>query len=319
MLDKLFNLENKQGVMGMNARNIELVYPNNDKEDYDLADDKVIAKKILHENDISCAETYAVIERMSKIKETWNKLSEDKDAIVIKPSNGFGGDGIKILIKGDDGSWMESGEKIETAQIHAHINQIIAGFYSRGNGDKAILEACITPHPFFAEIYDSVVPDFRVITLDNKPILAMLRMPTSYSNGKANLHQDGVGIGVDMETAILTQVYDGTDYSDCHPDNSESVNGKKIPYWKEMVELSIETSKCFPLDFLGIDIVIDKDAGPMIMEVNVRPGLGIQMVNKIGLKKAVEEYCTDRNDDYLLKQLAQNDASGDENESSAKL
>ena len=117
--------------------------------------------------------------------------------------------------------------------------------------------------------------------------MAMLRMPTSKSDGKANLHQKGVGIGVDMKWGTLTQVYDGKSYSNHHPDNTAPINGKKIPYWFSMVQLAKKTAEAFPLEYLGIDLVIDKIKGPQIMEVNVRPGLGIQLVNKCGLQSTL--------------------------------
>jgi hypothetical protein len=39
---------------------------------------------------------------------------------------------------------------------------------------------------------------------------------------------------------------------------------------------------------LGIDFLIDKDKGPLIVELNARPGLSIQIANRAGLKKRLE-------------------------------
>lgn len=289
MLQKLFRISNPKGVMGLNKRNIELIYAHNRREDYHLADDKVRSKEILHDKAISCAETYAVITNIKDIKKMWAKC-EKHQAMAIKPSNGFGGEGIKILKKDEQDNWISSGRKISEDEIFRHITSIISGLYSMSSNDSCLIEECIVPHPFFAEIYGDGVPDFRVITLKNKPIMAMLRMPTSKSDGKANLHQNGVGIGVDMEKGTLTQVYDGKRYTQHHPDNPAIIFGKNIPFWNEIMALSIATSKAFPLNFLGIDVVIDRKKGPQIMEVNVRSGLGIQLVNKRGLEEAIAEH-----------------------------
>ena len=286
MLKKLFQVHNPKGVVGLNRRNIEFIYPHNERKYYTLADDKVKAKMILHENNIACAETYAVIERISQIKSVWTGLQEH-EALVIKPSKGCGGDGIKILKKNKLGQWSSSGKRITDVQVFQHITSIISGLYSMSSNDVCLIEECIVPHPFFAEIYDEGVPDFRIITLKGQPLMAMLRMPTSKSDGKANLHQKGVGIGVDMGCGTLTQVYDGKKYSNHHPDNATLINGRKIPYWSTMVQLAKKTAEAFPLEYLGIDLVIDKVKGPQIMEVNVRPGLGIQLVNKCGLQSTV--------------------------------
>ncbi|GAA3593928.1 sugar-transfer associated ATP-grasp domain-containing protein [Flavivirga amylovorans] len=283
----LFTIKNRRGVMGLNQRNIELIYPNNKRKHYQLADNKVKAKAILHNNYIACAETYAVIERVSDIKNKWEQCKTYK-SMAVKPANGSGGGGILILKKDANSNWRNGGEPITETQIFQHITSIVSGFYSMNSQDSCLIEECIVPHPFFAEIYDEGVPDFRVITLKGQPIMAMLRMPTSKSNGKANLHQNGVGIGVDINKGVLTQTYDGRQYLDCHPDNPIPIKGKPIPYWEELIKLSIDTAKVFPLDYLGIDLVIDAKKGPQIMEVNVRPGLGIQLVNQMGLGDAIK-------------------------------
>lgn len=288
MFHKIFKMKNSAGVMGLNRRNLELIYPNNERAHYSLADDKVKSKEILHHNNIECAETYTVITKVSEIKKKW-ALCKSKNAMAVKPANGCGGGGIKILKKTNEGEWKSGGKIISEAQIFQHITSIVSGLFSMNSSDSCLIEECIIPHPFFAEIYDEGVPDFRIITLKGLPIMGMLRMPTSKSDGKANLHQKGVGIGVDLEKGTLTQVYDGKRYMDHHPDNPNKVNGKPIPHWDEMIELSIKTAKAFPLDYLGIDLVIDAVKGPQIMEVNVRPGLGIQLVNKCGLEKAIKE------------------------------
>lgn len=286
MLRNIFKVNNPKGVIGLNRRNIEFIYPHNQRKYYNLADDKVKSKMILHENNIACARTYAIIDRISQIKSKWSEL-QNQQSLVIKPARGCGGEGIKILKKGEDGQWQSSGRNITDNQIFQHITSIISGLFSMASNDVCLIEECIVPHSFFAEIYDEGVPDFRIITLKGKPLMAMLRMPTSKSDGKANLHQKGVGIGVNMKYGTLTQVFDGKNYSNHHPDNTARVNGKKIPYWFTMVQLAKKTAKAFPLEYLGIDLVIDKVKGPQIMEVNVRPGLGIQLVNKCGLQSTL--------------------------------
>ncbi|WP_103863814.1 sugar-transfer associated ATP-grasp domain-containing protein [Aquimarina sp. I32.4] len=290
MFSIIFNKKSiaASSVIGLNERNIKLIYPNNPKKHYPLADDKVLTKEILHQNDIPCAKTYAVIEYNSDIKKAWESCKQ-YNAVAIKPANGCGGGGIKILKKNKEGDWMSSGEVITDRQIFQHMASIIMGFFSLGSHDRVLIEECIEPHPFFHEIYPQGVPDFRIITLNNTPLMGMLRMPTDRSDGKANLHQNGVGIGIDMNEGRLLEVYDGKKYSNHHPDSTFLVNGAPIPYWEEILEICISTAEAFPLNYLGIDIVIDKNKGPQIMEINVRPGLGIQLVNKTGLKEVIKE------------------------------
>ncbi|WP_353779027.1 sugar-transfer associated ATP-grasp domain-containing protein [Winogradskyella sp. 3972H.M.0a.05] len=283
-----FKKKRIQEVLGINERNASFIYPNNPRKHYKLADDKVMSKTILHEYNIPCAKTYAVIERIGDIVSVWKTL-DAYDTLAIKPSKGFGGGGIKILRKDGEGRWVSGGKVIEDEQVYHHMANIIMGIYSLGGKDRVLIEECIEPHPFFHEIYPSGVPDFRVILLNQKPLMSMLRVPTKKSNGKANLHQGGIGIGIDMKNGVLTQGYDGSHYMDLHPDSQSLIAGKAIPFWEEILKISIETSKHFPLNYLGVDIVLDAKKGPMIMEVNVRPGLGIQLVNKTGLKKTLQQ------------------------------
>ncbi|MEM6719771.1 MAG: sugar-transfer associated ATP-grasp domain-containing protein [Bacteroidota bacterium] len=276
------SLYNNFQAMGINERNVSLIYPNNQRKHYKLADDKVLTKNILETYNIPCAKTYAVIERIGDIIPKWKSIQQ-YEKIAVKPANGSGGGGIQILTQKADG-WYKSGELYPEEEIFTHMANIIMGCFSLGSDDRVLIEACIEPHPFFHEIYPEGVPDFRVILLKGKPIISMLRIPTDISNGKANLHQGGLGIGIDMQKGELLQAHDGKNYHNIHPDNGNQIKGKKIPHWEAILEISKKTAAHFPLQYLGIDIVIDKDLGPLIMEINVRPGLGIQMANKVGMK-----------------------------------
>lgn len=274
-------------MLGINERNIDLIYKFNKRSDYRLADDKYLAKQIFEEHGVLSPRTYGVVHQLVDMPAVWDQV-KDFDNLVIKPAKGAGGKGILILKK-KDGQWMSSSKVISEEQIFHHIANILFGLFSFGDSDKALFEEFVTPHPFFGEIYGSGVPDFRIILLKNQPLMGMLRMPTAKSGGKANLHQGGLGIGVDMNNGTLKKAYDGKKYHDVHPDSLKPINGQAIPHWGELVALAIQTAKAFPLQYLGVDLVIDKHKGPMIMEVNVRPGLGIQLANQQGLKEIINE------------------------------
>lgn len=276
-----------QNVLGINQRNFELVYPMNPRKYFHLADDKIKTKGVLEPLGLSCPETYGVMERMSDIESVWKQVRHHHK-VVLKPANGRGGGGIQVLTQIKRGRWKTGGKMVTEAQIEQHCAKILMGVWSLGGKDRVLLEKCIEPHPWFAEIYPGGVPDFRIIHLKTQPLLSMLRVPTDRSDGKANLHAGGMGIGIDMEKGLLTQGFDGNQYHTAHPDSGGQMAGKKIPLWDEIVALSTQTAKAFPLDYLGIDLVIDKTHGPMVLEVNVRPGIGIQLVNQKGLKQIID-------------------------------
>lgn len=274
--------------MGMNERNLRMINANNPRKYYALADDKILCKEILHKNNVPCAITYGIIENIGDIVSGWQAVQQYAK-LAIKPANGSGGGGIKILRKNGSGQWISGGKLITDEEMHFHLATIIFGIFSLGASDRVLIEQCIEPHSFFSEIYPQGVPDFRVILLNQQPVMAMLRVPTDKSDGKANLHQGGLGIGIDLEEGLLMQAFDGKKYHDLHPDNGNVINGKKIALWDEIIEISVQTARLFPLNYLGIDIVLDQIHGPMIMEINVRPGLAIQLANKKGLKQVLEE------------------------------
>ena len=140
-----------QKVVGINQRNAALVYRFNNRKDYKLADDKVLTKTILHRNQIACADTYAVVERIGDIPAVWEKLQQ-YDKLAIKPAQGLGGNGIKILKRNNSGNWMSSGKEIDDQSIFQHMANILMGIYSLGGKDWVLIEYCIEPHPFFAEM-----------------------------------------------------------------------------------------------------------------------------------------------------------------------
>lgn len=274
--------------LGINSRNVSYVFPSNPRKYYKLADDKVKAKAILEENGIPCAKTYAVIRKIGDIPTIWEQMNK-YDKLAIKPANGSGGEGIKILTKSENGAWISGGQEIEQNEIYLFLANIIMGFYSLGTSDCVLVEECIIPHNCFHSIYPKGVADLRIILYHQHLVMGMLRVPTDVSDGKANLHQGGMGIGINLDTGKMTQGSDGKNYFDEHPDSKAPINGIEIPFWDQILELSLLTAKHFPLNYLGVDIVIDETKGPLIMEVNVRPGLGIQMVNKSGLKPILKK------------------------------
>ncbi len=276
-------------LVGINQRNLGYVYPNNPRKHFPLANDKVLAKEILESNNVPVPTTYAVINNLWEIEEKLEQANKQKE-IVIKPANGSGGGGILILFQKQEGVWSaHSGEVFHKNKLVHHLASIIYGVYSIGDKDKAIIEYCLKPHSFLTDIYKKGIPDFRIILLNDVPLMAMLRVPTDKSDGKANLHQGAMGIGVDMDKGLLTQGYYKNKYVDTHPDSGYYFTGKEIPEWQKTLSISEEVAKLFPLKYLGIDIIFDAVLGPVVIEINARPGLQIQNINKVGLLETINK------------------------------
>ena len=130
--------------------------------------------------------------------------------------------------------------------------------------------------------------DLRVITLHAVPTLAMVRVPTQRSGGRANLHQGGLGLAVDLESGTVSRAFHEGASIEVHPDTGEALVGLQLPHWSEVLDVAERAAGAVPLGYLGVDIAVDVDAGPLVIEINARPGLEIQNVHGVGLARALE-------------------------------
>ena len=67
-----------------------------------------------------------------------------------------------------------------------------------------------------------------------------------------------------------------------------SLSAIQVPHWDEILRLSARSYDAVPLGYMGIDIVVDVAHGPVILELNARPGLAIQLANHRGLRRTLE-------------------------------
>ena len=275
------------GVLGLNERNSDFIMRLNPRRLYPRVDDKALTKQLSLAAGMAVPELYGVIENQGQVRD-FGKIVEAHESFVIKPAQGSGGDGILVITgrskRKRDNFRLASGVLITTEEIDHHLSNIISGQYSlSGNPDKALIEYCVHFDPIFAELSYQGVPDIRVIVYRGYPAMAMVRLPTRASDGKANLHQGAVGAGVDMSLGeTLTGVL-GNEVVDEHPDTGALIAGLKIPQWDFILESAARGYEVTGLGYLGVDIVIDADLGPLILEMNARPGLNIQIANSTGL------------------------------------
>ena len=113
--------------------------------------------------------------------------------------------------------------------------------------------------------------------------MSMVRLPTRKSDGKANLHKGAIGAGVDIPTGLtLNAVWDNLVIAE-HPDTGAPIRGTQIPGWDALLNLAAKCYEITGLGYQGVDIVLDRNKGPLLLELNARPGLNIQIANDAGL------------------------------------
>lgn len=312
MLFKAWKKLKQAGVIGINQRNANYILKYNQRKFYPLVDDKIKSKQLAIAYGISVPQLYAHIQyehELKGLREILNNLSD----FVIKPTHGAGGDGIIVITARAHGRFRKTnGTLISEQELEHHCTNIISGVFSLGgHRDSVLIEYRVKPLPLFQRISYNGVPDIRIIVLKGYPVQAMLRLPTQQSNGRANLHQGAIGVGVDLLSGMTsTGVWFNEAISE-HPDTGEAIAGTVIPHWRQMLELAAKCYEMCQLGYLGVDIVIDEYHGPMMLELNARPGLNIQIANQQGLKhrlRNIEGETEDRNAaerlEYIFDQFA---------------
>ncbi|MEZ4459217.1 MAG: sugar-transfer associated ATP-grasp domain-containing protein [bacterium] len=275
-------------VYGINRRNVELVYAHNPRRLYPFADDKILAKQCMEKAGVPTSKTLAVCRGLFEVNATLEKL-QALDNFVIKPCMGSGGDGILITGARKDDGWLTPKGWISDATVHQHMANIVFGAFSNQLEDTVLVETRVRPHELFREFWPEGVCDIRIICLEDTPFISMIRIPTSASGGKANLHQGGIGAAVDLATGITTRAVSRGKPCEIHPESGVRIVGREIPMWKDCVDVARRASAAVPLNYVGVDIVIDDVEGPLILEINARPGLEIQNINGFGLGHALEK------------------------------
>ncbi len=284
--------KNARKVLGMNARNLEYVRPLNRKNARLISDDKIETKRVLKKVDVPVPELLATIRTLDELDRfDWSQLPA---SFVIKPNRGFGGGGIIVLFarkKGVENAWVKAdGSTVTQQDLHTHVYNIIEGAFSlSGVSDVALFEERLTLLRSFRPYAYRGIPDVRIIVYNKVPVMAMLRLPTKESGGKANLQLGGIGVGIDMATGTTTTAIQGKGkIIEYVPGTRMSLSGIAIPQWDDILMMAVKAQQASGLGFLGADVVIDRERGPVFLELNARPGLSIQVANMAGLKERLD-------------------------------
>lgn len=272
------------GILGMNHRNAACILDRNPRALFPIVDDKLRMARLCRNIGVPTPEVFAEVSAYSMLRRLPQLLGERSD-FVIKPNRGSAGRGVLVVVDRDGGDYLRhNGEKMRFDSLRQHLSDILSGMYSLGGQpDTAIVQQRVRPHPAFASVSYKGIPDVRVVLYRNEPAMAMLRLPTRESGGRANLHQGGLGAGVDLDSGITHHAVRRNRFIERHPDTDRPVVGVQVPYWSEVLDMSRCVARAVGLGYIGVDIVIDGAAGPMLLEANARPGLAIQIANGQGL------------------------------------
>ncbi|MGB0956680.1 MAG: alpha-L-glutamate ligase-like protein [Panacagrimonas sp.] len=278
-----------RGIVGMNERNARYVMGYNPRRLYPLVDDKLRTKELAQAANIAVPPLFGVITSEHEAQGFLDIIGDHR-SFVIKPAHGSGGDGIVVIKDRRGASFVRAnGSRMSQEQLRHHISNVLSGMFSLGGmPDKAMFEYCVKFDTVFNGVTFQGVPDIRTLVFRGVPIAAMARLPTRDSDGKANLHQGAIGVGIDLQTGrTMNGVWHNAPVSH-HPDTGEALSGIQIPGWDTLLDFATRCYDLVKLGYLGVDVVLDRELGPLVLELNARPGLSIQLANKHGLRPELE-------------------------------
>jgi len=289
MTARLLQQFQRSGVLGINGRNAEYILQCNPRPAYPLVDNKVLTKRLAEEHGIAVPSLYHLVEYHGDLKNI-REILRERRSFVVKPARGWGGGGILLVTDRITENLVDqNGNIIPWPEFTHHLSNILSGVYSlSGLEDQALIEELVHPDPVFAPITYEGIPDIRIIVYRGIPAMAMLRLPTQASNGKANLHRGAIGAGIEIATGITLTAVQNSRIINTHPDTGQTVSGIQVPYWEKMLLTVASLGEIVGLGYIGVDLLIDRKRGPLLLELNARPGLSIQIANLCGLRTRLE-------------------------------
>lgn len=279
----------RNGVLGINARNRRYVMRWNPRSKYPLVDDKLTTKRLALEAGLAVPELYGAVRFQGELIHL-DRVLAAPESFVIKPAHGSGGDGVLVVTDRRRGLFIKGdGRALTLRDIEYFVSNILSGVHSLGGiPDVAMVEYRVRPSRLFDAISYRGVPDIRLLIFRGIPAMAMVRLPTRASDGKANLHQGAVGVGIALATGVTGHGVVRDQVVDEHPDFGTPLVGHAIPDWEALLAIGARCADLAGLGYCGVDLVLDEDRGPMMLEINARPGLAIQIANHCGLEQRLK-------------------------------
>lgn len=283
------------GIVGINKRNYNVISKYNKRSLYPLVDDKVQTKLLANKYEVNTPGLIGLIEFQHQVKDIMQMIKDYKE-FVIKPSHGSGGRGVLVIRDYSENKFVTtSGRVLSFNEVYKHISNILSGLYSLGGQyDVAIIEELVHFSPIFKDYSFQGVPDVRIIVYKGYPVMAMMRLSTKLSGGRANLHQGAVGVGLDIKTGKALHAVMLDRPITHHPDTGVALHNLDVPLWRDHLEIATKAYEMTGLGYVGADIVLDEFRGPLMLELNARPGLAIQIANRKGIGgelKRIDKQC----------------------------
>lgn len=203
--------------------------------------------------------------------------------LFAKPREGRGGLGAEQWCF-DGTRWSHDGQELDEVEL-------LRRFCELSKSETYLIQHRLKTHRDLAELSGEVLSTVRVVTCRNETggfeaTDAAFRMPKVPEAKVDNFHAGGIAASVDMRTGELGPASDvgvrpGSTWHTTHPHSGATIEGRKLPYWAETLDLACRAHAAIPSwTVTGWDIAICDD-GPMIIEGNA--GADLDIIQRVQL------------------------------------
>ena len=199
-----------------------------------------------------------------------------------------------IFVKKPINKSLGSGVALVNSKDYKNLKVLFEDILKSG---VTILEEQVFQHKKMASLHPDSLNTVRVVTYLKDDGEVIIHLPF-IKIGQGGSFVDNGGAGgifalVDADTGKL--ITDGKDEANKvyikHPNTEVKIKGFQIPEWDKVKKFATEIAKAFPYTkYIGWDIAISKDKGPLIIEGNSRTQFyGQQVTDEVGKKRDMEK------------------------------
>lgn len=201
---------------------------------------------------------------------------EDHGRVVIRPTRGSGGLGLRMLERSGS-AYRLNGRELGWPEVERELLRL----------DDHLVTDFVEQAAFLREVFPRATSTLRALTMvdpEGRPFIAsaLQRFGTSESEPTDNWRQGGLSFAVDPEDGTfglgMSRPHEGRfEWQDRHPATGVLVAGRRVPNW-DVVRDGILTAaaRMAFLPYVGWDVVVTDD-GFSVIEGNKNCDLGVQV------------------------------------------
>ena len=224
----------------------------NDHNYFDYFDDKLLFNKTFKD---FVKRDYIDV-RKTNLKD-FEKFCKKHNVIMCKPVNMMCGKGIEK-------KYISKDTNIE--ELYRYVKE----------NNQFLIEEVVEQHPVMNKLYPDSVNTLRIVTCNVNGKTTIMFRALRIGSGKHvvdNFNSGGMMSVISADGIVTKPAMNkaGNLYK-VHPDTGTSIEGFKIPMFKEAIEFAKKASKVIPqVGLVGWDIAITPN-GPVMIEGNNKPG-----------------------------------------------